>query len=325
MHHEKEQSEEVLPEYPLVSVLVPTWNSEKEICDFLDALAVQSYPKSSIELVIIDNGSTDRSTKVVRDWYGAQQSAGWHRLQLIALPINSGIAHAYNLGYEKSSPAAFAILRGEADVVLEPPVVEKLCAVLAQDASIAVAGAKGLFYGSVPPKLDHAASYVNWWTGKVRCVDPPRLVDCDSVLGPTFLTRRECIGRMQFFFAADRFLADELEFCTRVKRFGFRVVCEPDAVSHHKSARSSSQLNRARFGYIAQRETVLFYLKYNSFPQNIVWLVWNAAYGLKQAFKGQTMPLLGLRDGIRWWLLRRPTRLPNAPNGMSLSEWLAGS
>ena len=80
------------------------------------------------------------------------------------------------------------------------------------------AGARGLLYGTVPPQLDHAAGYMNWWNGRLRRVDPPDLVDCDSVLGPTFLTRRSCIDQMRFFFPADRFLASELEFCTRVKR-----------------------------------------------------------------------------------------------------------
>ena len=309
----------------MVTVIVPSWNSANEIKDFLDSLSHQTYPRSRVELIVVDNGSTDGTVDAIRDWYATQESAGWHRLELITLSRNKGIAHAYNLGYKNCSRSSFAILRGEADVVLEADVVEKLCSVLTNEPSIGVAGARGLLSGIEPPQLDHAASYVNWWIGRVTSIDPPQLVDCDGVLGPAFIARRACIDELHFFFPGDRFFADELEFCTRVKRKGYRVVCEPAAVAHHKGARSSGQMNRTRFGYIAQRETVLFYLKYNSFPQKIVWLMWNAAYGIKQAVKGQTMPLLGLRDGIRWWLSRRPTRLPGAQKGMSLSEWLAGS
>ena len=310
---------------PIVTVIVPSWNSASEISDFLESLSRQTYPKGSVELIVVDNGSTDGTVDAIRDWYATQASAGWHRLELITLSSNMGIAHAYNLGYKDCSGSSFAILRGEADVVFEADVVQKLCSVLTKEPSIGVAGARGLLSGIEPFQLDHAASYVNWWIGRVTSIDPPELVDCDSVLGPAFLARRACIDDLKYFFPEDRFFADELEFCTRVKRRGYRVVCEPAAVAHHKGARSAGQMNRTRFGYIAQRETVLFYLKYNSFPQKIVWLVWNVAYGLKQAVKGQTMPLLGLRDGIRWWLSRRPTRPPDAPNGMSLSEWLAGS
>jgi GT2 family glycosyltransferase len=312
-------------DWPLVSIVVPTWNSECDLSDLLESVASQSYPKNSLELVIVDNGSTDGSVNFLHDWFVSHQSAGWHRLQLIRLSSNKGIAHAYNLGFEHCSPETFAVLRGEADVILESDVVEKLCGVLRNDRSIGVAGAKGILHGTVPPQLDHAANYVNWWSGRVKRVDPPHLVDCDSVLGPTFLARRSCINEMQFFFPADRFLANELEFCTRVKRSGYRVVCEPAAVSYHKGAKSTGNLDFGRFGYVAQRETVLFHLKYNPFPQKFFCLAFNAAYSLKQAWMGNKMPLLGLRDGFRWWLSKNPTKLPYASSDVSLTDWLVKS
>ena len=312
-------------EHPLVSVIVPTWNSEKDIEDFLDSLERQTYPKASMELVVVDNGSTDNSVQVIQRWYEAQRMADWFGLHLIESPRNNGIAQAYNLGYANTSSRAFAILRGEADVILEPEVVETLCGVIRDNPSVGVAGARGLLYGTVPPQLDHAASYMNWWNGRLRRVDPPHLVDCDSVLGPTFLTRRSCIEQMRFFFPPDRFLASELEFCTRVKRSGHRVVCEPAAISHHKSARSSGHLDGDRFGYIGQRETVLFHLKYNPFPQKLFCLAWTAAWSLKQAMTGHRMLLLGLRDGIRWWLQKHPTQPPGCVNDVTVPDWLAKS
>jgi Predicted glycosyltransferases len=311
--------------YPLVSVIVPTWNSEEDIEDFLNSLERQTYPKASMELVVVDNGSTDNSVQVIQRWHEGQRMAGWFGLHLIESPRNNGIAQAYNLGYANSSSRAFAILRGEADVILEPEVVESLCGVIRDNPSVGVAGARGLLYGTVPPQLDHAASYMNWWNGRLRRVDPDHLVDCDSVLGPTFLTRRSCIDEMQFFFPSDRFLASELEFCTRVKRGGRRVVCEPRAVAYHKGARSSGNLDFGRFGYVAQRETVLFHLKYNPLPQKLFCLAWNAAYSLKQAFKGNRFQLLGLRDGFRWWGSHHPTLPPKSTKDTSLAEWLLKS
>jgi GT2 family glycosyltransferase len=311
------------PESPLVTVIVPTWNSETDVIDFLESVSRQTYPKESIELVAIDNGSKDRSVEVISEWFRTQRTPGWHRLQLIELPTNQGIAKAYNLGYKSCSPQSYAILRGEADVLLEPEVIEILCRALREEASIGVAGARGLLYGTNPAQLDHAAGYMNWWNGRLRRVDPPKLVDCDSVLGPTFLIRRTCINEMRFFFPEDRFLASELEFCTRIKRSGYRVVCEPAAVSHHKSGMSTRHLNSGRFGYIGQRETVLFHLKYNPYPQKIMCLAWNVAWSLKQAIKGQKMLILGVRDGIRWWLWDIPPQLPGSAHDMPVEDWLA--
>ena len=159
--------------FPLVTVVVPTWNSETDIVEFLESVSRQSYPRESIEIIVIDNGSTDRSAEVVSDWFETQKESGWHRLQLIASPTNEGIARAYNLGYQNCSGDAYAILRGEADVLLEPEVIEILCRALQDEATIGVAGARGLLYGTVPAQLDHAAGYMNWWNGELRSVDPP--------------------------------------------------------------------------------------------------------------------------------------------------------
>ena len=318
-------TEDPADRYPLVSVIVPSWNSSKDIEDFLNSLAGQTYPKKSMEIVVVDNGSTDDSTKVVHEWYESQQASGWFGLRLVELQSNNGIAQAYNFGYAGCSPRAYAILRGEADVILEGDVVQALCKVLRNDSSVGVAGARGLLHGTVPPQLDHAASYMNWWTGSLRSVDPARLVDCDSVLGPTFLTRKSCIDEMRCFFPSDRFLASELEFCTRVKRYGHRVVCEPAAVSHHKGARSSRSLDFGKYGYVAQRETVLLHLKYNPLPQKLFFLAWTTAYCLKQAFKGNKLLLLALRDGFRWWRSSRPTLPPSCTKDTTLAEWLVRS
>jgi len=83
----------------MVTVIVPSWNSANEIRDLLESLSRQTYPKSSVELILVDNGSTDGTVDAICEWYATQESAGWHRLELITLSSNKGIAHAYNLGY----------------------------------------------------------------------------------------------------------------------------------------------------------------------------------------------------------------------------------
>jgi len=52
--------------FPLVSVYIPSFNHEKFIADALNSVVWQDYP--NIELVVIDDASTDGSWEVIQDW-----------------------------------------------------------------------------------------------------------------------------------------------------------------------------------------------------------------------------------------------------------------
>lgn len=54
------------PAWPLVSVIVPVWNSPAAVAVCLSALKAQTYPKDRFEVLVVDNGSTDETPCVVR-------------------------------------------------------------------------------------------------------------------------------------------------------------------------------------------------------------------------------------------------------------------
>jgi glycosyltransferase involved in cell wall biosynthesis len=53
---------------PVVSILTPILNEELNLPHFLNALATQDYPKPSLEILIADGGSIDRSIEVIREF-----------------------------------------------------------------------------------------------------------------------------------------------------------------------------------------------------------------------------------------------------------------
>src|SRR3984893_19541855 len=57
------------PEYqPEVSVLVPAYNEESVILDTVRSALASDYPK--LEVLVIDDGSTDRTAELVRANFG---------------------------------------------------------------------------------------------------------------------------------------------------------------------------------------------------------------------------------------------------------------
>jgi len=53
---------------PLVSIIIPTYNEEKHIWQCLNSIASQDYPLNKIEILIVDDDSTDRTLDIARKY-----------------------------------------------------------------------------------------------------------------------------------------------------------------------------------------------------------------------------------------------------------------
>jgi len=51
---------------PTVSVVIPTYNEEKNIGTCLDSILYQDYPPELIEIIVVDNRSEDRTVEIIR-------------------------------------------------------------------------------------------------------------------------------------------------------------------------------------------------------------------------------------------------------------------
>ena len=53
---------------PLVSILIPCHNAEAFVADAIESALGQTHP--NVEVVVVDDGSTDRSLEVIRSYDG---------------------------------------------------------------------------------------------------------------------------------------------------------------------------------------------------------------------------------------------------------------
>jgi len=79
--------------YPKISIIMPTFNSQVFICEALDSIRIQNY--SNLEIVIVDGGSTDDTFKLI-DKYSDLSP-------VIIKEKDFGLIHAVNKGVLKSS------------------------------------------------------------------------------------------------------------------------------------------------------------------------------------------------------------------------------
>lgn len=80
---------------PLVSIIVPVYNTEKYIRECLNSLIQQSY--SHIEIIAVDDGSTDNSLCLLK-----KLAAKDSRLKVFSQP-NQGVSAARNLALSKAT------------------------------------------------------------------------------------------------------------------------------------------------------------------------------------------------------------------------------
>ena len=70
-----------------VSIVMPCYNEEKHIGEALDSLLNLDYPKHMLEIIVVDDHSTDKSAEIVRSYVKKDS-----RIKLIVLEKNSGRA-----------------------------------------------------------------------------------------------------------------------------------------------------------------------------------------------------------------------------------------
>lgn len=77
----------------LISIIVPTYNREKTIKKSIESLIKQTY--EMIEIIIVDDGSTDDTEKVVSRIKDS-------RVRYVKLPENKGACYARNIGIKEA-------------------------------------------------------------------------------------------------------------------------------------------------------------------------------------------------------------------------------
>lgn len=87
---------------PLISVIITTFNRRDFILEAVESVLSQTY--KNIEIIIVDDGSTDNTERLIYDIYGDNEKVSFFYKE------NGKRASAFNLGLDKSGGDYIAIL-----------------------------------------------------------------------------------------------------------------------------------------------------------------------------------------------------------------------
>jgi glycosyltransferase involved in cell wall biosynthesis len=234
---------------PSVSVIVPCYNAERHIRRCLDGLTHQMY--SSREIVVVDDHSTDGTTRVVRDY---------PTVKLLESPENRGPARARNRGIEASGGDIVVFL--DSDCWVDDPnwLGRHINAHRQGGDTIVGGGIEGVGVGVVA----RADRYCHWLTNIPRSPartwslsTPRKRIRFSRHLVTTNMSlQRSTLLRIGPF---DERLAtgEDVEFCERALSRGIAMRFESDiVVNHHDRERLGDFLRcfyRAGFDRIPAR------------------------------------------------------------------------
>jgi hypothetical protein len=203
---------------PLVSVVVPGHNAESMLKVSLPSICAQNWPRDRLELVYVDDASTDQSINVAREWADC------------IMPLTGkprGPSAARNAGVQRASGEIVVFF--DADVVALPGTVRELVTALLEDNSLhAVFGS----YDSEPSDKSLVSQYRNllhhfvhqnsrrdastFWAG------------CGAILKQSFL--------LAGGFDAVRYpqaMIEDIELGHRMRRLGMRIRLRPEVQVKH--------------------------------------------------------------------------------------------
>lgn len=205
--------------------MIPNWNGGELLSTCLEALARQTLAPTRV--LVVDNGSTDGSQRVVRD-----AGAEWH-----GLDHNTGFAGAVNVGIRASDAPLVALLNN--DAVADPGWLGALVRALDRDPSISFAASRMLFTDGRGVNAAGDGFDVRGRGGYNRGIfepDGPRFDEPRIVFGAcagAAIYRRSLFDDIGVF-AEDLFVSwEDIELDLRAALAGHRCLYVPDAVVHH--------------------------------------------------------------------------------------------
>jgi len=211
---------------PSVSVVVVNWNGKHHLTACLKALLRQSY-KGKLDLVLMDNGSTDGSEAFVQQAFPT--------VRVIQSPENLGFGGGNNYAAERLATDALAYVNN--DTRADPTWLEEMVKVLVSAPDIAAVGGKILSWDRKQTDFIIGGATLTGYGLQIGWGDPMREDDKErDILSPCggsmviWRDRFNEVGR----FDQDYFLFyEDLDLGWRLWLAGYRVRNAPKSLVEH--------------------------------------------------------------------------------------------
>ena len=245
--------------YPRVLAIIVTWNKKKFVLDLLKSLDALDYPPNTIDVLVVDNASGDGTAEAIASRFAD--------VRIIRNEKNLGGSGGFNTGlswaFQQSNNHYKYLWLLDNDVLVHRKALSELITILEKKEDVAVAGSTmiqmdfpwrinemGGFVdrGSGALVLNRHGEEVPGWRGRPlnellagECDLTNRLMDCRPYMDTDYVAAASLLVRADVAKEAglwkDFFIHfDDVEWCLRIGRMGWRVVTSARSIIWHLSA-----------------------------------------------------------------------------------------
>jgi len=236
--------------YPKVSIIILNWNGLEDTIECLDSLKRINY--SNYEVILVDNASSGDDVRVLREKYDDY-------IRVIANDKNYGFAKGNNIGMNyalNNSNIAFLILLNN-DTIVASDFLNELINIAESDSKIGIVGPK-LYYYDFEGRKDiiwaAGGRIMKWRRWIYEAIgwndeDLPKYQDVkevDWISGSAMMIKRSVINKIAYL-DSDYFFGDEdVDYCLKARRHGFKIVYAPTAKVWHKVGKSRNKADATK-------------------------------------------------------------------------------
>jgi GT2 family glycosyltransferase len=281
-----------------MSIVLVCWNNKAYLGPCLESL-YSSQLKSTFDVVVVDNGSTDGSLEMLREDYP--------EILVIENGQNVGLSKASNQGIQATNGKYVLLLNN--DTIVNREALDGFVDYLHEHPEVGAVGGKLL-------NEDHSfqagyAKFSTLWeeflivTGIGYQLAPgyPSHYDADQPLSVGWLSsaclliRRDALDQVGLLDEQYFIYGDEADLQYRLQKAGWKVIYLPEAITIHFGGRSMNRWKRRKMVY---RGKMLFYQKnYSPIRSFILRLMFFVLSVLKSIVWGIAYLLPKVRDRAR--------------------------
>lgn len=260
-----------------VSVVMPVYNAESYLNDSITSILKQTY--RDFEFIIIDDGSTDNSLSVIKEFKDK-------RIKIISRE-NRGIAYSLNQAIEMSSGEYIA--RMDADDISSEDRLEKQVEYLDNNLQIGLVGSrfKMLYQGSIDDeyKKEMEVFYKNC-NEEIDENNIESMLEGYKILHPTWMFRKNIIHEIGGYREC---ASEDSEFLFRAAMMGIKMARIDEKLLQYRIV-SSSKSATDRKKLSSKKSCIEFKLDYikdtlNSIKNNFQYIIWGADISGKLAYE----------------------------------------
>lgn len=222
---------------PDLSVIILSYNTQQLLDNCLTSIYKQ-IKEISFEIIVLDNSSRDKSVQLVKNKYP--------KIKLIISDKNLGFAKGINLAAKSASGKCLLLLNSDAQLL--DINVNKMYHHLSSDKKNGVEGglmlnsdnslqrSTGKFYTLLP------ALTMLIKGDKHELINPVNgIYKTDWVSGGFMMIKRDIFNQLAGFDENFFMYMEDMEFCYRVRKWGFNIYFFPEAKAAHFSQGSSNR------------------------------------------------------------------------------------